>query len=92
MDQKPRPLNAPQPKFPEAAKRMGREGVVVLEFTVDVDGKAADIVVIKEEPKGFGFDEAAIEAIKKWRFTPAKRGDENVPMRVRQTIRFSLND
>ena len=90
VDQKPSVLRKVEPKYPEAARRANREAVVMVEFTVDVNGKATDIKVAK--PKGFGFDEAAIEAIKKWRFTPAKKGGESVPMRVRQPIRFNLDD
>ena len=90
VDQKPRIIRKVDPKYPEAARRANREAVVIVEFTVDVTGKATDIKVV--DPKGFGFDEAAIEAVKKWRFTPAKKGDEAVPQRVRQPIRFNLDD
>lgn len=90
-DQAPRFLKQVDPEYPEAALRARIEGSVVLEFTIGIDGKATDIKVTKEEPKGFGFGEAAIEAMKKWRFTPAKKGGKSVPMRVRQTIRFSLH-
>ena len=90
VDQKPSILRSPDPKYPEAARRANREAVVIVEFTVDVDGKPIDIKV--PEPKGFGFDEAAVDAIERWRFTPAKKGGESVPMRVRQPIRFNLDD
>ena len=90
VDQKPRVLRKVDPKYPEAARRANREAVVIVSFTVDVDGKAIDIEVA--EPKGFGFDQAAVDAIKRWRFTPAKKGGESVPMRVRQLIRFNLDD
>ena len=86
----PRILKKVDPKYPEAARRVEQEGLVTIEFTVDVDGKAVDIKVVK--PIGSGFDEAAIEAVKKWRFTPAKRGGEHVPMRVQVPIRFTLED
>ena len=90
VDQKPRVLRKVDPKYPDNARRANREAVVIVEFTVGVDGKAADIKVVN--PVGYGFDEAAIEAIKKWRFTPAKRAGENVPMRVQQRIRFTLEE
>ena len=90
VDQNPRVLRKVDPKYPEAARRANREAVVMVEFTVDVDGKATDIKVA--DPKGFGFDEAAIEAIKKWRFTPAKKDGVSVPKRVRQPVRFNLDD
>ena len=90
VDQKPRVLRKFDPKYPEAARRANREAVVIVTFTVDVDGKAIDIEVA--EPKGFGFDQAAIDAIERWRFTPAKKDGESIPMRVRQPIRFNLDD
>jgi TonB family protein len=92
VDQQPRVLRKTKPKYPEAARRAQKEGFVELEFTVGVDGKTTDIKVVKEEPKGFGFGRAAIESVKRWRFTPAKKGGENVPMRVKIPIRFTLED
>ena len=89
VDEHPRILKKVHPKYPEAARRAEREGVVTIEFTVDVGGKAVDINVAK--PMGAGLDEAAIEAVKKWRFTPAKRGGEHVPMRVQVPIKFTLD-
>lgn len=88
-DEKPRVLSQVHPKYPKSARRAMREGFVTLEFTVGVDGKAADIKVVRSMI-GFGFDEAAIEAVKKWRFTPAKKGGEAVPSRVKLPIRFNL--
>ena len=92
VDQQPRGLSTPDPKYPAIAKRSNKEGVVVVELTIGADGRTSDITVVSEEPKGFGFGDAAREAVKKWRFTPAKKGGESVPMRGRQTIRFNLDD
>lgn len=90
VDQRPRILREIKPKYPEIARRANKEDVVVVECTVGVDGRATDIKVV--EPKGFGFDEAAIEAVKKARFTPAKKDGKSVPMRVKIPIRFTLED
>jgi TonB family protein len=92
VDQDPRILRKTKPKYPEAARRAQKEGLVTLEFTVGVDGKATDITVVEEKPKGFGFGPEAIEAVERWRFTPAKRGTESVPKRVKIPIRFTLED
>jgi TonB family protein len=92
VDQDPRILRKTKPKYPEAARRAQKEGLVKLEFTVGVDGKATDITVVEEKPKGFGFGAEAIEAVKRWRFTPAKRGTESVPQRVKIPIRFTLEE
>ena len=92
VDQDPRVLRKTKPKYPEAARRAQKEGLVKLEFTVGVDGKATDITVVEEKPKGFGFGAEAIEAVKRWRFTPAKRGTKSVPQRVKIPIRFTLEE
>ena len=92
VDQKPSVLRKTKPEYPEIARRAEREGLVELEFIVGVDGRATDFKVIKEQPKGFGFGEAAIEAVKRWRFSPAKKGGESVRMRVKVPVRFTLDD
>ena len=92
VDQRPRVLRKVDPKYPESARRAEREGLVEVEFIVGADGRATDIKVIREEPKGFGFGDAAIEAVNKWRFTPAKKDGQNVPMRVKIPVRFTLDD
>ncbi len=80
-----------EPKYPIEAKRAGKEGRVVLEATIDVDGNAKDIV-IKEDKAGFGCARAAIEALKASRFTPAKRGVESVSFRIAIPYQFKLED
>ena len=92
VDQNARVLKNSKPKYPEAARRTQKEGYAIVAFTVGLDGRAADIEVIEEKPKGVGFGDAAIEAVKKWRFTPAKKGSKEVPQRVQQKITFTLDD
>ena len=62
-----------EPEYPSEAKSAGKEGRVVLEATIDVDGKAKDIV-IKEDAVGFGCARAAIQALKASRFYPCQMG------------------
>ena len=92
VDQRPRTLRKIDPKYPEPARRAGREGLVQVEFIVGVNGRATDIKIIKEEPKGFGFGANAVEAVKKTPFAPAKKDGENVAMRVKIPIRFTLDE
>ncbi len=80
-----------EPKYPSAARRAQKEGKVVLEATIDVDGKAKDIE-IKEDNVGFGCGRAAIDALESSRFTPAKKGDESVPIRISIPYQFKLED
>ena len=70
-----------EPIYPSEAKRAGKEGKVVLEATIDDDGKVKDITV-KEDTVGFGSARAAIQALKASRFIPAKWGEETVAQRI----------
>ena len=80
-----------EPKYPIEAKRAGKEGRVVLVATIDVNGKAKDIEV-KEDKVGFGCAEAAIEALKASRFTPAKRGGKSISLRITGPYFFKIED
>ena len=91
VTRRPRWRNQVEPKYPSAARRAQKEGRVILEATIDVDGKAKDIKV-KKDDVGFGCATAAIEALESSRFAPAKRGAENVPMRISIPYQFKLED
>jgi TonB family protein len=90
VTQPPRFLHQVAPKYPELARRAQKEGVVLLEATISVDGLAHDIKVI--EGIGFGCDEVAVEALKASRFAPAKQGEKTVMVRIQIPYRFRLED
>ena len=69
-DQRPRPLSAPQPEYPEFARTARITGRVVLDVLVDEKGHVRDVFVIQGV---MGLNEPAIEAAKVWTFTPAKK-------------------
>ena len=76
------------PVYPLLARRLGKEGKVVLKLLIDKNGTLQDIEVI--EPSEFGFTEAAVAAIKKSTFSPAYRNGEKVPSKAILSIRFNL--
>ena len=79
------------PVYPESARLTHKQGLVVLEATIGVDGKAHDIRVIKVvDVSGLGCEEAAIQALKSSIFTPAMHGKIAVQQRLRIPYRFSL--
>ena len=80
-----------EPKYPSQARRAGKEGKVILEATIGVDGKATDIKV-KEDNVGFGCARAAIQALKASRFNPAKRGGESIAQRITVPYTFKIED
>jgi TonB family protein len=77
--------NAP---YPPEAQKLGLEANVILRLDIDKDGKVTAAVVT--EPAGHGFDEAAIEAAKKFLFEPARRGNTPIPARILYRYGFTL--
>lgn len=75
--------------YPEIAKEAGIEGTVIVQAFINKNGIVEDVVVVKGVPKT-GLDEAAVEAIKKTRFKPAKQRDTNVGVWYSIPITFKL--
>jgi protein TonB len=60
----------------------------VLQFVIDANGRATGFKVIKS--LGLGLDEKAIEAVKKWKFDPARKDGKAVPVASTMEINFRL--
>lgn len=81
----------PKPKYPGIATRRGWEGTVHLLVKVSVEGDSEEVAL--QHSSGYDvLDEAAIEAVEKWKFIPAKRGDTAVASSVIVPINFVLNN
>lgn len=81
----------PKPKYPAASRRMGEEGTVALSVHVLATGDVAEVYLKKTS--GYSrLDNAAMEAVKKWRYIPARRGDMPVNYWYTQAVKFSLTD
>ena len=89
LDRKPVPLVRFRPVYPIQARMRGQEGAVVLEFTVDAEGKTRDIEIRFSQP-GNLFDSSAIRAVKRWQFKPGMKNGRAVAVRVRQKLTFTL--
>ncbi len=84
-------LSNPPPKYPPAAMRKGWEGTVLLKVLVTPTGQPSTIQLAKSSGRHV-LDDAAIAAVKKWRFAPAKRGDTPVEGWVSFPIEFNLDN
>lgn len=84
-------LANPAPVFPRDAERDGEEGKVILLVKVGVDGAplAVDIKTSSGWPR---LDQAALAAVRRWRFAPAKLGDKAVIASVLVPLTFSLEN
>jgi len=83
-------LTRAQVHYPLAARRMGREGKVLLRLTLDERGKLLNLEVL--ENPGYGFADAAIAALNNARFSPPSINNRPVACRVRLPIRFALRE
>lgn len=86
----PRFIGKVVPRYPEMARRVGKEGVVLLEAEIGADGTARNIKVI--QGLGYGCDEAAVTALRSSRFFPAYKGDRSVAVRIQIPYRFRFEE
>lgn len=75
--------------YPEIAQEAGIEGTVVIQAFVDKKGKVTETVVLKGIPNT-GLDDAAMTAIKKTKFKPAKQRDRDVGVWISIPVNFRL--
>ena len=81
----------PKPPYPLAARRLGIEGVVMLDVLVRPDGSPAEVRVHSSSGSPL-LDDSAVETVRShWRFIPARRGSTPVESRVSFPIRFKLD-
>jgi periplasmic protein TonB len=83
-------LSNPAPAYPIAARRRGQEGVVLVEALVSESGLPKEVRLGKSSGAAL-LDEAAIQAVKGWKFTPARQGERAVAAWVAIPIRFKLD-
>lgn len=86
----PRFLKRVDPIYPLVARRLGKEGRVVLSLTIDARGGLVSVEVL--EKADFGFDHSAVEAVRASTFRPAVVEGEAVPSRARLVVKFVLDE
>lgn len=85
--QAPRKIVDVKPIYPLLAQTVHREGVVILETIIDARGEVEAVRVLR------GYDllnQAAVDAVSQWRFTPALLNGQPVPVVMTVTVNFSL--
>ncbi len=84
------PLVRVPPKYPTRAANRHIEGWVKIEFTITTEGTVSDAVVVEAEPTDV-FDDAAMDAIKKWQFKEKLINGVAVTQRAVQILKFKLS-
>jgi periplasmic protein TonB len=75
------------PVYPAEARAAGVAGVVLVEATVDADGRVIDARILRSIPL---LDQAALDAVKEWEYAPTLLNGGETPPRMTITIQFSL--
>lgn len=89
VDRRPMKVYHVQPVYPLSLLEASVESEVTLSLTIGADGTVDGVRV--ERGSGYrDFDTAAVEAVRRWRFSPALAGDRPTAVRAIQRIRFSL--
>lgn len=83
-------LQNPPPVYPRSALRKRQQGTVMLEVQVNAQGLPQSVRVQKTCGHRL-LDEAALEAVRQWRFVPARRGNEQIAASVVVPVEFRIN-
>jgi protein TonB len=77
------------PQYPNNARERGLEGWVDVQFLVKTDGSLADVSIVGAQPVGI-FEQAALDAVRHWRYQPVVSGGAPVTQRARIRVRFAV--
>ncbi len=80
----------PKPEYPLAARRRGLQGVVLLEVLIDVNGKVRNLRLAESSGHN-SLDQAALQSVRTWLFSPGTVGGKPQEMWVKVPVRFELN-
>ncbi|MEN6312055.1 MAG: energy transducer TonB [Acidobacteriota bacterium] len=83
----PRLIHSVDPVYPEAAKKAGVAGVVIVELTIGDDGKVARVAVLKSVPL---LEQAVVDAVRQWAYEPLIVDGKRRPVVLTATIQFML--
>ncbi|WP_141276527.1 energy transducer TonB [Myxococcus sp. CA005] len=89
VDSEPTVASEVKIPYPEEARRAGVEGTVTLSITIDHEGKVVAVKILKGP--GYGLNEAARDAIRRFRFKPAIKGGEPVSTEMKYSYTFLLD-
>jgi protein TonB len=81
----------PKPKYPNVARTQGWQGNVILKVLVSAKGNSEQVTVLQSSGHDL-LDQAAVDAVKQWRFVPAKRGGTAIASTENVPINFKLDN
>lgn len=76
-----------KPVYPPEAQEARVQGIVIVEATIGCDGSVSDVRILRGQPM---LNEAALEAVRQWRYTPTLLNGQPVPVIMTMTVSFTL--
>ena len=83
----PKATHAPDPEYPEIPAAEERDGVVVMLVGINARGHVEPVRVVRSSSKVF--EKTAVNTVKTWKFKPAKKNGQAVPVQVTVEMKFS---
>ncbi len=87
FDSPPRTRKMARPEYPRDAFEARIQGTVLVEAVIDAKGRVTKVRVLESVP---GLDEAAVKALKKWRFHPARKDGKPVATIIHAPVKFEI--
>lgn len=81
-------INSPSPAYTEIARKARIQGIVIVQAIIDKQGNVTNVKVLKGLP--MGLDQAAADAVRKWKFKPATLNGKPVAVYYNLTVNFTL--
>jgi protein TonB len=89
--ERPEPLpGRAEPAYPEGARRIKLQGVVVLQALITESGDVESIEVVRETHAGAGFGDAAVDAVSTWKYRPGRIAGRPVAVLLTVVVEFKL--
>jgi protein TonB len=84
-----RALEVPDPEYPEKAQRRRIQGTIVLAIAISNNGEIDKVKIVRRlDPD---LDQAAVDAVMRWRFSPAEKDGKAVPFQTLVEVSFRLH-
>ena len=80
-------LDRVEPEYPAAARKKRIQGLVILSALIDKEGRVEDLKVLSGNPE---LTDAAIAAVRQWKYTPFTKGNKTVPFQTQVKLSFAL--
>ncbi len=82
----PKATRAPDPKFPDLPPDAEQRGTVVMLIGIDAKGRVEAVRVLRSDEHAF--EASAVSTVKKWKFRPAEKSGQAVPVQVTVEMKF----